>query len=394
MIVLANGSRAHSSRLGHDNLLGQLAEAFPGREISDVQVRTNGLIYLHTNRGLEVADSFGIQDAESVHRLAEALYQRQSVELWADPNAPRSGDRLWELVRTKRVIDFSCEEGALGSPVRMRVQVHLSEHGMGVTTRWLRGRITQLETLGLDVMISDSLRDLVQRRFGLGLITGPTGSGKSTTLAGVLDWVRRHFQKHIVTIEDPIEYRYDTTMEDPNQKGVIIPCPALVTQQEVGRHTLSYQSGLKEVLRKTPNIILIGEIRDRETMETCIEAAQTGHFVLSTLHTRGAVKTIDRILEFFPKDQQASILHRLSETLTFVLSQGLLTGFNGRVLVTEYLQNTCEAVAAGIRAYDGSATSLADALRYKGNLRWDQSLINLYRAGKISEDIFNANLMG
>jgi twitching motility protein PilT len=231
----------------------------------------------------------------------------------------------------------------------------------------------------------------VQRRHGLGLITGPTGSGKSTTLAAILDWVRRNFAKHIVTIEDPIEYRYDDTIDDPNQPGRKIPSPSLVTQQEVGRHTSSYQSGLKEVLRKTPNIILIGEIRDVETMETCIEAAQTGHFVLSTMHTRGAVKTIDRILEFFPKEQQPGILHRLSETLTFVLSQGLLTGFNERVLVTEYLQNTSDAVSAGIRAYDGSATSLADALRYKGNLRWDQSLTNLYRSGRISEDVFNSN---
>jgi twitching motility protein PilT len=376
------------------NILGDLATAYAGREISDVQVRTGGLIYLHTNRGLEIAESFGIQNAEAVSKLAEALFLRQSVEIWTDPNAIGNTDRMWEMVRNRRVIDFSCEEGALGSPVRMRVQVHLSEHGMGVTCRWLRAKINQLETLGIDPLISDSLRDLMQRRFGLGLITGPTGSGKSTTLAAILDWVRRHFQKHIVTIEDPIEYRYDTMMDDPNQPGVRFPSPSLVTQQEVGRHTLSYQSGLKEVLRKTPNIILIGEIRDRETMETCIEAAQTGHFVLSTLHTRGAVKTIDRILEFFPKDQQPGVLHRLSETLTFVLSQGLLTGFNGRVLVTEYLQNTSEAVAAGMRAYDGSATSLADALRYKGNLRWDQSLINLYRGGHISEDIFNANLLG
>lgn len=377
-----------------NNLLGDLATSFAGREISDVQVRTGGLIYLHTNRGLEIAESYGIQDSEAVGRLAEALFMRQSVEIWTEADAIGSAERMWELVRSRRVIDFSCEEGALGSPVRMRVQVHLSEHGLGVTCRWLRAKISQLETLGIDPLISDSLRDLMQRRFGLGLITGPTGSGKSTTLAAILDWVRRNFPKHIVTIEDPIEYRYDTMMDDPNQPGVRFPAPSLVTQQEVGRHTLSYQSGLKEVLRKTPNIILIGEIRDRETMETCIEAAQTGHFVLSTLHTRGAVKTIDRILEFFPKEQQPSILHRLSETLTFVLSQGLLTGFNGRVLVTEYLQNTSEAVAAGMRAYDGSATSLADALRYKGNLRWDQSLINLYRAGHISEDIFNANLMG
>lgn len=376
------------------NILGDLANAFAGREISDVQVRTGGLIYLHTNRGLEIAESFGIQDAEAVGRLAEALFMRQSIEIWTEMNAIGSAERMWEMVRNRRVIDFSCEEGALGSPVRMRVQVHLSEHGLGVTCRWLRAKVNQLETLGIDPQISDSLRELMQRRFGLGLITGPTGSGKSTTLAAILDWVRRHFPKHIVTIEDPIEYRYDSMMDDPNQPGVRLPAPSLVTQQEVGRHTLSYQSGLKEVLRKTPNIILIGEIRDRETMETCIEAAQTGHFVLSTLHTRGAVKTIDRILEFFPKDQQPGILHRLSETLTFVLSQGLLTGFNGRVLVTEYLQNTSEAVAAGMRAYDGSATSLADALRYKGNLRWDQSLINLYRAGHISEDIFNANLLG
>jgi twitching motility protein PilT len=377
-----------------NNILGDLAAAFAGREISDVQVRTGGLMYLHTNRGLEIAESFGIMDSEAVGRLAEALFMRQSVEIWTEADAIGNAERMWEMVRSRRVIDFSCEEGALGSPVRMRVQVHLSEHGLGVTCRWLRAKISQLETLGIDPLISDSLRDLMQRRFGLGLITGPTGSGKSTTLAAILDWVRRNFPKHIVTIEDPIEYRYDVMMDDPNQPGVRFPAPSLVTQQEVGRHTLSYQSGLKEVLRKTPNIILIGEIRDRETMETCIEAAQTGHFVLSTLHTRGAVKTIDRILEFFPKDQQPGILHRLSETLTFVLSQGLLTGFNGRVLVTEYLQNTSEAVAAGMRAYDGSATSLADALRYKGNLRWDQSLINLYRAGHISEDIFNANLMG
>lgn len=376
------------------NILGRIAEAYPGREISDVQVRAGGLLYVHTNRGLEIAESFGIMSDEAVREIAEGLYLKQSVEVWAGPEATGTVDRMWELIRSRRVIDFSCEAGALGAPVRMRVQIHLSEGGMGLTCRWLRGTIAQLETLGIEPMISDSLRELIQRRFGLGLITGPTGSGKSTTLAALLDWVRRHFPKHIVTVEDPIEYRYSSTMDDPNQPGVTMPCPSLVTQQEVGRHTTSYQSGLKEVLRKTPHIILIGEIRDRETMETCIEAAQTGHFVLSTLHTRGAVKTIDRILEFFPKDQQPGILHRLGETMTFVLSQGLLTGFNGRVLVTEYLQNTSEAVAAGIRAYDGNATSLADALRYKGNMRWDQSLMQLYRGGQISENHFSANLLG
>lgn len=376
------------------DLFARLAQAYPDREISDVQIRSGELIRLHTNRGLEIAESFGPQDAEAVRQVGEMLYAKQSAEVWETAQDGDPGARMWALLKANRVMDLSCSEGVLGAPVRMRVQIHLSENGLGVTTRWLRGTITQLESLGLDTMITDSLRELMQRRFGLGLVTGPTGSGKSTTLAAILDWVRRNMQKHIVTIEDPIEYRYSSTMEDPNQPGTQVPAPSLVTQQEVGRHTLSYQSGLKEVLRKTPNIILIGEIRDRYTMETCIEAAQTGHFVLSTLHTRGAVKTIDRIMEFFPKEQQGGILQRLGETLTFVLSQGLLTGFSGRVLVTEYLQNTTDPVAAGIRSYDGAATSLVDALRVKGNMRWDDCLKQLYRSSLIPEDVFKANAMG
>lgn len=373
-------------------ILGHLAASYPDREISDVQIRTGEYIRLHTNRGLEIAESFGLPDAEAVKRIVESLYELQSAELWSEGGG-NTAAKMWETLREKRVMDLSCDKGVLGAPVRMRVQIHLSENGLGVTTRWLRGTITPLEEIGLDPMIVDSLHELMQRRFGLGLVTGPTGSGKSTTLAGILDWVRRNLPKHIVTIEDPIEYRYPSTMEDPNQPGVTVTAPSLVTQQEVGRHTVSYQSGLKEVLRKTPNIILIGEIRDRQTMETCIEAAQTGHFVLSTLHTRGAVKTIDRIMEFFPKDQQNGILQRLAETMTFVLSQGLLTGYKGRVLVTEYLQNTTDPVSAGIRSYDGAATSLVDALRVKGNLRWDESLKGLYRGGKLSEDVFKANLL-
>ncbi|MEI6714203.1 MAG: ATPase, T2SS/T4P/T4SS family [Verrucomicrobiota bacterium] len=382
-----------STPVGNVNLFAQLAETYAGREISDVQLRANCLICVHTNRGLEMPESFGIQTPEMIRTLAETLYTQRAIDLWEVTDGLSGTAKMWELLQTKRAIDLSCDEGALGAPVRMRVQIHLSETGLGLTCRWLRGTITPLENLGVDQGVIDNLKELMQRRFGFGLVTGPTGSGKSTTLAAILDWVRRNMQKHIVTIEDPIEYRYPTTMDDPNTPGLQIPAPSLVTQQEVGRHTLTYQSGLKEVLRKTPNIILIGEIRDRVTMETCIEAAQTGHLVLSTLHTRGAVKTVDRILEFFPKDQQPGILARLSETLTFVLSQGLLTGFNGRVMVTEFLQNTSDAVAAGIRAYDGGATSLADALRYKGNLRWDDSLRHLYRDGKIPEDIFKANAM-
>jgi twitching motility protein PilT len=375
-----------------DPIIGQLADAYRDREISDIQFRSESLTYLHTTRGMEIAESFGVMSAERITAIAEALYGQQSVEIWAE-NEVTGAEQLWAALRSRRVADFSCGEGALGSPVRMRVQVHFSERGLGVTCRMLRANISKLESLGIDTMVTDSLRELMQRRFGLGLITGPTGSGKSTTLAAILDYVRRHFSKHIVTVEDPIEYRYDSMMDDPDTPGRRIPAPSLVTQQEVGRHTHSYQTGLKEVLRKAPHIILLGEIRDRETMETCIEAAQTGHLVLSTLHTRGAVKTVDRILEFFPKDQHPAVLNRLSETMTFILSQALLTGFSGRVLVTEYLQNTSHTVAAGMRAYYGGATSLMDALRYKGNLQWDQCLMSVFRDGRISEEVFRANLM-
>jgi twitching motility protein PilT len=370
---------------------GQIARLFPDRAISDIQVRTGGLVCLHTNRGLEKAETMGLQSAEAVQSLAEKIFCHRTRDPWEadDGTIPA---KLWTTMETRRALDLSCDEGLLGSPTRMRIQIHLSEAGLGITCRCLPAKIPSLDSIGLEPVIVDRLRELVLRRSGLGLLTGPTGSGKSTTLAALLDWVRCHAQKHIVTLEDPIEFRYPATMQDPNQPNVVVPAPSLITQQEVGRHTVNYQSGLKEVLRKAPNIILLGEIRDRYTMETCIEAAQTGHFVLSTLHTRGAVKTVNRILEFFPKEMQSGILHRLSETLTFVLSQGLLTGFNGRVLVTEYLQNTSEAVSAGIRAYDGAATSLEDALRCKGNLRWEESIKQQYRSGLLPEDVFKANL--
>jgi twitching motility protein PilT len=150
---------------------------------------------------------------------------------------------------------------------------------------------------------------------------------------------------------------------------------------------------LKQVLRKAPHVILIGEVRDRASMEACMEAAQTGHLVLTTLHTRGAVRTLDRILDFFPKDAHPGILNRLSGTLSFVLSQGLLPGFSGRVLVTEYLENSNPAVASGIKFYDGTAPSLEDAIRQRGNLRWEESLQEAFRRGLLSEDIYRSNMV-
>ena len=169
--------------------------------------------------------------------------------------------------------------------------------------------------------------------------------------------------------------------------------PSIVTQQEVGRDVASYQQGLKDVLRKAPHVILLGEIRDRDAMDTCLEAAQTGHLVLSTLHTTGAVKTLGRILEMYPSERQAAVLNRLSEMLVFIHSQGLLTGLQGkRVLTYEFLQNNDDAVSSAIANSAAGANSLEDVIRRAGNIAWDDNLRNLLNQVLISEELFEDNM--
>lgn len=237
------------------------------------------------------------------------------------------------------------------------------------------------------------MKNFVKRRQGLAFVTGQTGSGKSTTLAALIDWLRRSYPKHIVTVEDPIEYRYPHDMPDPSDKSKRLPAPGFVTQQEVGKHVKTYKQGLKDALRKAPHLILIGEIRDRETMDTAIEAAQTGHFVISTLHTNGAVKTMSRILEMFPHEQHKALLGRLAEIMCFILSQGLIPTKNGRVLNYEFLQNHDSSVRSAIAAYDGAAKSLEDAIRHSGNVAWDSNLENLMRRGLIDFEALQMNRM-
>jgi pilus retraction protein PilT len=306
-----------------------------------------------------------------------------------------SFDHIIQRLRDGLVADFSCravpldQNGTLSG--RLRVQAHFSNSGLGVTCRILNDFIPELEDLGFSPDTIASLRTCVVRRAGLCLVTGPTGSGKSTTLAALIDWVRRFYPKHIVTLEDPVEYLYPHDIIGPG--GMSFPAPGLVTQQEVGRDISSYRQGLKDVLRKAPHIILLGEIRDREAMETCMEAAQTGHLVLSTLHTTGSVKTLGRILEMFPREKHESALSRLSEILMFVLSQGLLRSQKKRVLTYEFLLNQDDACASAIANYHRGAGSLNDVIGRSGNVEWDASLLRLLRSGAIDEETFVNNRM-
>ncbi|MEK7949053.1 type IV pilus twitching motility protein PilT [Luteolibacter soli] len=380
-------------------LLGIIFRVCKEVRVSDIQMRSDRPVYIHTNKGVEKLDFLGVLDARHMDEiLKELITNRESASHGFGEESDlgqRVEDKIANAIRDfaeRKVADFSCNGILMGNngerSGRLRIQAHLSSSGLGVTCRILNDFIPELESLGIDPDTTSILRMAVQKRAGLCLVTGPTGSGKSTSLAALIDWLRRNHGKHVVTVEDPIEYQYPDDMEDPEYPGRRIPCPSVITQQEVGRDVHSYRQGLKDVLRKAPHVILLGEIRDREAMETCMEAAQTGHLVLSTLHTTGAVKTIGRILELYPKESHASVLSRLAEILIFIHSQGLLNGVQRRVLTYEFLQNNDDSVASAIANYDGGARSLEDVIRRAGNIEWDANLRRLMRQGLITEQTF------
>jgi pilus retraction protein PilT len=383
-------------------LLGIIFHVCREMRVSDIQMRSSRPVYIHTNKGMEKLESLGtLYPAHMDEILKELIRNRESASHGFGTGAGIE-QRVDEKIRiaieefaAKMVSDFSCDGIPMGDngekSGRLRIQAHLSSSGLGITCRILNDFIPPLNSLGIDPDTADTLRHSVLKRAGLCLVTGPTGSGKSTTLASLIDWLRQNHPKHIVTVEDPIEYQYPDDMDDPVYPGHRTPSPSIVTQQEVGRDVLNYRQGLKDVLRKAPHVILLGEIRDREAMETCMEAAQTGHLVLSTLHTTGAVKTIGRILELYPRESHASVLSRLSEILIFIHSQGLLNGIQRRVLTYEFLQNNDDAVASAISNYDGGARSLEDVIRRAGNIQWDANLERLMRNGIISQETFQAS---
>jgi len=379
-------------------LLGMIFRVCRELRVSDIQMRAERPVYIHTNKGMEKLDFLGVLSAANMDEILKELIrnrERGSHGFGKEESVDqREEDQIQKAIQDfakSKVADFSCDGIPLGPEEksgRLRIQAHLSSSGLGVTCRILNDFIPELETLGIDPDTISSLRNAVLKRAGLCLITGPTGSGKSTTLASLIDWVRRAHPKHIVTVEDPIEYKYPDDMPDPEYPGHRIPSPSIVTQQEVGRDVHSYKQGLKDVLRKAPHIILLGEIRDQEAMETCMEAAQTGHLVLSTLHTTGAVKTIGRILELYPPESHPAVLSRLAEILIVIHSQGLLNGVQRKTLTYEFLQNNDDAISSAISGYARGPHMLQDAIKRAGNVEWDKNLKRLLTQGVITYETF------
>ncbi|OQY27897.1 MAG: twitching motility protein PilT [Candidatus Cloacimonetes bacterium 4572_55] len=229
-----------------------------------------------------------------------------------------------QLEKFKRVkeVDFSKE---IKGVARFRVNVFQQIRGIAGVFRTIPEEIRTFEELGLP----DVLKSLCLKEKGLILLTGPTGSGKSTTLATMVDHINENRECHIITIEDPVEFFHHSKT-------------SLINQREVGDSTHSFSNALRVALREDPDVILVGEMRDLETISLALTAAETGHLVLATLHTSSAAKTIDRIIDIFPKEQQSQVRSMLSESLEAVLSQKLLPTKDGnsRVVACELLITT------------------------------------------------------
>lgn len=264
----------------------------------------------------------------------------------------------WEL-------DFAYVLEGVG---RFRCNIFMQRKGLGAVFRTIPEKIKSATELNLP----QTIVDLVENDRGLVLVTGPTGSGKSTTLAAMIQHINATREAHIITVEDPIEFVH------PNLKS-------LVNQREVGAHTKSFSNALKASLREDPDIILVGELRDLETISLALTAAETGHLVFGTLHTNSAVKTIDRIIDVFPSGQQAQIRAMLAESLRGVVAQTLFTRADkmGRVAAFEVMKGT-RAVANLIReGKNHQIPSIIQTSASQGMVLFEKYLDDLVKKGLI-----------
>ncbi len=272
---------------------------------------------------------------------------------------------------SRNELDFAYGLPGLG---RFRFNVHRTRGTVGASIRSLSDRIPPLEELGLP----DSIKEFTRARRGLVLVTGPTGSGKSTTLASLIDAINSTRHDHILTIEDPVEFVHHSKL-------------AYVTQREVGNaaDTLSFKNALKYALRQDPDVILIGEMRDHETIGIAITSAETGHLVFGTLHTSSAASTVSRIVDVFPTDQQAQVRVQLAGNILGVISQVLLPkkDNSGRCLASEVMLAN-PAIRSNIRS--GKVEAIYQAIQtasQEGMQTMDQCLTRLCREGKIDYEV-------
>ncbi|AMA08939.1 type IV pilus twitching motility protein PilT [Picosynechococcus sp. PCC 73109] len=274
-----------------------------------------------------------------------------------------------EIQRFKDTLDF---DGATQYEfARVRINIFDSLNGPSLVLRLIPLKILTMEQLRLPPIF----KNISDAEKGLVLVTGPTGSGKSTTMAAMVDYINKTHPKNIITIEDPIEFVHQSRK-------------SLIKHREVGMHTLKFDNALKAALREDPDIILVGEMRDKETVNTALKAAQTGHLVMGTLHTNSAIKTIERILNLYSADEQNAMKVAIAESLVSVIAQGLCRTTDGkRAAYHDILVNTETMKDYIVSGQYDKMLELMQNGEFDGMVTMNQSLFNLYQEGRITEEI-------
>jgi twitching motility protein PilT len=332
--------------------IADLLRIMVGKGASDIHLQAGAPPHLRVDGDLQVHEGVPPLTPEQTEQIAMAMMSESQRDLF----------------RHRHEVDFAFN---IPNVARFRCNVLRQRGSVGVVMRVIRDAIPSFESLGLPTSV---VTEFSSQPRGLVLVTGPTGSGKTTTLAAMVDFVNRRFARNIITIEDPIEILHR------NHKSLVI-------QREIGLDTSDFVGALKYAMRQDPDVIMVGEMRDKETVEAAISAAQTGHLVFSTLHTLDTIRTVNRIIDFFPPHERDQIRILLAESLLGILSQRLLPRADGpgRVLSVEVLVNT-----PLIRDYikDEEKTPLIKEALMQDNLRgmqtFDQHLVELYLAGRIT----------
>jgi len=329
-------------------ILNQAAEA----GASDVLIVIDMPPIIRISTELTLLKDFGDVDEVRAQEMLGSILDSEKIK------------RLHE----NRDIDFST---TIDDGTRFRVNAHFQNGGLAIAFRVIKSVIPDIDSLGLPQIV----RDLAHLPRGLVLVTGPTGSGKSTTLAAMVDRINRDYSRHIITIEDPIEYQFTNSA-------------SIIEQREIGADCPSFASGLRHVLRQDPDVILVGEMRDLETCSATVTAAETGHLVFSTLHTINASQTIERIIDIYPANQQGQIRTMLANSLQAVISQTLFRRADepGMIPATEIM--TCTSAVRNCirenRIFE--IPNIIETGQRLGMQTIDQGIANLLSCGYIHQD--------